>query len=329
MTGRSAAAKATKAADALLAWLKDQPSSSTSRAGLSGGAGDGGADRGIAPVGNWPAAEEAGHPENGATSSVPAALSDAGVEAKPALPNGMSGEQAGPAPGAPVRDGPEPAAGQGLATDEVAACPAFRAGRGDAEHDAPSLRPLHTDWLHHRLAVSGPAEDLAAFRAAAIGSGTIPWQLDLDLLEEDWFHLLASPPAPQRRSVSLQGARVLAGQLRDAVARRHDVAVTRVGHSSACPFDLHALVPVPESVLRLGPDHPDALAWLWEHWGTTEALRHVAETTAPASRQSAPGDAALHLSFWSADWTPWRALATVAARWPPLRFDIRPSYGEP
>jgi len=36
---------------------------------------------------------------------------------------------------------------------------------------------------------------------------------------------------------------------------------------------------------------------------------------------------ALHLSFWSADWTPWRALATVAVAWPALRFDVRPTYG--
>jgi len=32
------------------------------------------------------------------------------------------------------------------------------------------------------------------------------------------------------------------------------------------------------------------------------------------------------LSFWSADWTPWQALAQVAAHWPTLRFDTRPTY---
>jgi len=86
-------------------------------------------------------------------------------------------------------------------------------------------------------------------------------------------------------------------------------------------------VPVPDGVLQLGPDHPEALAWLWTHWGTTAALRHVAaEPVLP--RRAAPGNPlTLRLSFWSADWTPWRALAAVAARWPALRFDVQPTYG--
>ena len=46
----------------------------------------------------------------------------------------------------------------------------------------------------------------------------------------------------------------------------------------------------------------------------------------PVPRQD-PG--ALHLSFWSADWTPWRALATIAAAWPALRFDTQPNYDGP
>jgi hypothetical protein len=194
------------------------------------------------------------------------------------------------------------------------------------------MRPAHTDWLHHRLVVTGPADQLAALRRAAAGSGVIPWQLDLDRMEEDLFHLLVASPAPQPRTLSVAGARVLAGQLRDAVARRHERAVARVGASRACPFDLHALVPVPDTVLRLGPDDPIALAWLWEHWGTTHALRHVAEDVAArpeAERRSvlAAGQDALHVAFWSADWTPWRALEAAAGRWPGLCFDVRPSYG--
>ena len=58
------------------------------------------------------------------------------------------------------------------------------------------LRLPHTDWLAHRLAVTGPVTILmSAFRAAASGAGTIPWRLDGDSLEEDWFHLLAQPGA--------------------------------------------------------------------------------------------------------------------------------------
>jgi len=56
------------------------------------------------------------------------------------------------------------------------------------------LRLAHPDWLHHRLLVAGPAADLATFRQAAAGAGTIPWQLDLDRMEEDLFHLLVAPP---------------------------------------------------------------------------------------------------------------------------------------
>jgi hypothetical protein len=85
-------------------------------------------------------------------------------------------------------------------------------------------------------------------------------------------------------------------------------------------------LPVPDAVLRPGPDDPASLAWLWEHWGTTQAPRHVAEDTAvnQAGRERRlPRDAALAISFWSADWTPWRALARIAARWPALRFDPR------
>ena len=40
----------------------------------------------------------------------------------------------------------------------------------------------------------------------------------------------------------------------------------------------------------------------------------------------APGEAVFRVTFWSADWTPWRALAQLAARWPTLRFALRPSY---
>ena len=188
------------------------------------------------------------------------------------------------------------------------------------------LRLPHTDWLIHRLVVTGPVARLAAFRAAASGAGTIPWRLDGDSLEEDWFHLLVNPA---HRALSLAGARVLAGQLRDAVEHRHAVAVARVGHSCACSFDLHALVPVPAAILHLGPDHPDALAWLWQHWGTTQALRHVAPDAAP-TRTPAPelaaGEDRLSLSFWSADWTPWRAFERIRADWPSLRFDLQPQY---
>ena len=196
------------------------------------------------------------------------------------------------------------------------------------------LRLAHTDWLYHRLSIVGPTADLADFRVAAAGSGTVPWYLDLDRMAEDIFHLLVAPPiragslVPPVRSLSLTGARILADQLCAAAARRHALAVGRVGHSRACPFDLHALIPVPNSVLRCGPDGPAALDWLWSHWGTTQPLRHVEEVVVGATMRawSAAGEGAWAVAFWSADWTPWRALAQMTTRWPALRFDMRPLY---
>jgi hypothetical protein len=192
-----------------------------------------------------------------------------------------------------------------------------------------AMVPAHTDWLFHHLDITGPADDLQAFQTAARGAGTIPWHLDLDQMQEDIFLLLAALPQPQQRTLTVTGARILAEELRVAVARRHEIAVARVGVSQACPFDLHALLPVPAAILHLGPNHPDALAWLWAHWGTSQALRHVAGKLTPADTERSRlsyGEACLQLSFWSADWTPWRALAQLQERWPTLRFEARPSY---
>lgn len=115
----------------------------------------------------------------------------------------------------------------------------------------------HTDWLEHRVMISGPAVMLTAFGSAAAGAGVVPWQVDGDRIEEDFFHRMATA---MPRTLSLPGARILVGQLRAAMERRHALALAQVGRSRACPFDLHVLVPVPEVVLRLGSDHPDALA---------------------------------------------------------------------
>jgi len=191
----------------------------------------------------------------------------------------------------------------------------------------PAMAPAHTGWLYHQLQISGPAAQVSGFRKAAAGVGVIPWRLDLDRMEEDFFLRLAAPPAGHARTLSIEGARLLAAELRDAVARRHALAVARVGQSAPSPFDLHALLPVPSTILQLGPDHPDALAWLWTHWGTTQALRHVAIDFAAERRRSVSSDAAIFaVIFWSADWTPWRALATLRERWPALRFAVTPRY---
>ena len=172
------------------------------------------------------------------------------------------------------------------------------------------------DWLYQTLEVTGPAEPLAEFEAAAAGAGVTPWVYDYDRLEEDWFLLMASPPIGPR-TISIEGARIIARQLRDMVWNDHEAAVSQVGVSKARPFDLHAISPAPYSILRLGPDDPNALAWLWQHWGTTWSLRRVERLPCPSFR----------VGFFSADWSPWPVIRACRERWPALCFEVAPAYG--
>jgi hypothetical protein len=94
------------------------------------------------------------------------------------------------------------------------------------------------------------------------------------------------------------------------------------GVSTACAFDLHSLVTVPWDILRLGPDAPNAIEWMWENWGTTWTRRRVEEVDlAPGKRATLPeGEAILRYTFWSADWSPWQAVTRIRVDWPALRF---------
>ncbi len=180
-------------------------------------------------------------------------------------------------------------------------------------------------WLYHHLTVSGPAEPIAALAAAARGSGVIPWQLDFDAMEEDLFHLAAGQLAAGRGALTLDGCRLLARQFRGRVEARQGQAAALAGRSQACPFDLHALLPVPAVVLQLGPAHPVAVTWLQQHWGTTDGLRQVAERPRPgAGRRRPAGHAAIGYGFFTAHETPHAALAQLGARWPALRWMLQP-----
>jgi hypothetical protein len=75
------------------------------------------------------------------------------------------------------------------------------------------------------------------------------------------YHQLAAPPAPQRRSLSLEGCRILAGQLRHATEARQQLVAERAAASRACAFCLHRLLPVQARLLRLGPEHPTWPSW--------------------------------------------------------------------
>jgi hypothetical protein len=51
-------------------------------------------------------------------------------------------------------------------------------------------------------------------------------------------------------------------------------------------------------------------------------LRDV-EITPAARAESPDGRDGVRYRFWSADWTPWRALATARARWPGLTLHVK------
>jgi hypothetical protein len=198
---------------------------------------------------------------------------------------------------------------------------------GTATGEADALALAHTDWLRHDLVVSGRPAAILAFQAAAAGAGAIPWQYpELDQEEEDRVYALMHPPdgSPGLR---LMAARVLARQLREAVALHQDRVAESVGRNRACPFDLHALVPVPASILHFGPNASQSIAWLRRHWGVVRALRHVRRHAEPPDRRLRHS-ARLRYTFWSADWTPWAAFVAIGQAWPALVFDVRPDYGD-
>jgi hypothetical protein len=188
------------------------------------------------------------------------------------------------------------------------------------------LRPETADnapaWRFHHLTVSGPKTELDAFAAAARGSGIIPWPLDEAALEDDIFARALAQPA-SRRTLTVAGCRILARQFRDKVAAHQAQAAALVGRSRACAFDLHALLPVPDAILQMGPTHPAALAWLAAHWGITDRLRQVnVRDQATPGRRLPAGHTVIGYSFFTDRETPDAAIRTIAARWPALRFRL-------
>ncbi len=181
--------------------------------------------------------------------------------------------------------------------------------------DAPPVLP-RPDWLRHTLTISGPTGSVEKFQERARGPGSIPWRLDLD-------HEEARLLAP----MITEGieARLLARALRDAIEASHHKVLA--GQGRGCPFDLHRLVPVPDSILALGDDDPAAADWLRSHWGTTWPLRHVRILDRNADRRLRR-TARLVIEFWSADWTPWQAITHLRRGWPDLIFAIRPQYDD-
>jgi hypothetical protein len=210
-----------------------------------------------------------------------------------------------------------------LAPAETA--PPIRSGEAAVAGETALALPT-PDWLHHTLTISGPEAVLAGFRAAARGPGVLPFRGE-ERLQEDWLHRLLAPP-PELRGISVEGAKILSGRLRERVEIRAQAALDD-RWAAACPLDLHALLPVPEALLRLGPGDPRVIAWLWTQWGTTWPLRHVTEEAlSTAETQALPsGHAGIRTRFWSADWTPWRALAALRKGWPDITLSLAIDYG--
>lgn len=187
------------------------------------------------------------------------------------------------------------------------------------------MAPPQPDWLRHVLTISGPAIEVRTFQEAACGAGAIPWALpDLSTEEEDRFYALVTPP-DGTQGLRPEAARVLARLLRAAEEAHADRVARAARQSRDCPFDLHALIPVPSDLLRRGADDPASRAWLRGHWGVVRALRQVRRLPGREDRRRRRS-AQLDYEFWSADWTPWAALARLRADWPALLFDCRPDY---
>ncbi|MBS1083673.1 hypothetical protein [Gluconobacter kondonii] len=184
---------------------------------------------------------------------------------------------------------------------------------GSAPLDPKSLlsTPLFNpqpDWLAHVLTVTGSEAVLARFRAAAAGTGRLSWGPDV------------SDPEELGRIFPTQDARTTA--LIDQIVQSQKALLAREARSGFAPFDLNALCPMPLDLLSLGPTSTATQAWLWEHWGTSRPLQQV-EVMEGHPKENTPR---WSISFWSADWTPWAALQTIATQWPDLSFSIRPLY---
>ena len=202
--------------------------------------------------------------------------------------------------------------------------PPKRRGRRPAIIHPATAAATAPAWCYHHLTVSGPADKVAAFAAAARGAGVIPWRLDFAALEEDIFVRAVAQPARQR-NLTVDGCRILARQFCERVEARQARALALVGRSHACPFDLHTLLPVPAAILQLGPTHPEARAWLAANWGITDRLRQVVERPQPGiGRRMAKGYAAIGYGFFTDGETPHRAIAQLGARWPGVGFRLLP-----
>jgi hypothetical protein len=223
-----------------------------------------------------------------------------------------------PAPSVPPAGSePEPEAGEAKQK---------RRGRRPASLIRTALltRTTAPDWLYHHLTTSGPAERVQEFAAAARGAGVVPWRLDGADIEDTVFNLTVSRPG-RDRTLTVEGCRILARQFRDRVEAHQARAAAQVGHSLACPFDLHTLLPVPDDVLELGLTHPTARAWLVANWGVTDSPRQVTVREGATTGRRLPRDhGVISYGFFTRGESPDAAIAQLAGLWPGLRLRLVP-----
>jgi hypothetical protein len=179
-----------------------------------------------------------------------------------------------------------------------------------------------TERLLCHVTVTGEAGKISRLKTAAEGGAGIPWHYpDLAALDEERLARLVAPPDGSA-GLDLSDAKVLTRLLRSAVETHHNQVLTAAKISHACPFSLHRLLPVPEDVLRLGPDDPISRTWLRTHWGTEQALRQVRLRPGPPSRQLRRG-ARISYDFWCTGGPPVAAIEHLRGLWPDLVFALR------
>jgi hypothetical protein len=85
---------------------------------------------------------------------------------------------------------------------------------------------------------------------------------------------------------------------------------------------------VPEPLLKLGPATRSAAVALGQLGHHLAAAARGGAAGAEGGTTARPRAGRLRLGFWSADWTPWPAIARLRRDWPALRFDVRPRYDD-
>ncbi|MBO1360255.1 hypothetical protein J2D73_10700 [Acetobacter sacchari] len=126
------------------------------------------------------------------------------------------------------------------------------------------------------------------------------------------------------RSLTVEGCRILAHQFRLRAEEQHSqvLALAEAG-DTRCPLDLHALLPVPENLLRRGQSDSRSRAWLREQWGVENALRKVVVLPEKKSRSTKSiKSRALQYGFFSEKSLPERAVMRLTELWPALNFTL-------